>query len=184
MLEEWRKIRFRQEEIPTNEGKLLESATSGAKLRRMIPFDEIDSRLDAIGKDRAWLAAVTGRSYDSIRGALAPNAEKKRRSALLQKALSDAIAAEEKRRGVGLVPSGYAAIFLNDEEFDRADRASRIAGCDSLAQFCRDAIQSRARQLIRAAAAGRLRELEASVDEEVDRALAELPEAVGTDGEG
>lgn len=62
----------------------------------MIPFDEIDSRLHAIGKNRAWLAEVTGRSAGSIRSALAPKAEDKHRSSLLQKALSDAIEREEQ----------------------------------------------------------------------------------------
>jgi hypothetical protein len=57
----------------------------------MIPFDEIDRHLTELGKNRKWLAQVTGRSDHAIRSALAPNAAKKSRSALLQKALTDAI---------------------------------------------------------------------------------------------
>jgi predicted HicB family RNase H-like nuclease len=64
----------------------------------MIPFEEIDERLKSLGKDRAWLAAETGRKPDSIRVALAPNADQKNRSTLLQKALSDAIEREEARQ--------------------------------------------------------------------------------------
>lgn len=62
----------------------------------MIPFDEIDERLKILGKTRVWLAETTKRSAGSIRSALAKNAQKKHRSELLQKALSDAIEAEEK----------------------------------------------------------------------------------------
>lgn len=64
----------------------------------MIPFDEIDAALKILGKNRSWLAEVTGRSDHSIRSALAPNAAPKSRSALIQKALSDAIEREELRR--------------------------------------------------------------------------------------
>jgi predicted DNA binding CopG/RHH family protein len=62
----------------------------------MIPFDEIDERLKILGKTRVWLAETTKRSAGSIRSALAKNAQKKHRSDLLQKALSDAIEAEER----------------------------------------------------------------------------------------
>ncbi len=61
----------------------------------MIPFDEIDHRLEKLRKDRAWLAESTGRSASSIRSALAPNAHPKQRSEHLQRALSDAIEREE-----------------------------------------------------------------------------------------
>jgi Arc/MetJ-type ribon-helix-helix transcriptional regulator len=61
----------------------------------MIQFEEISKRLEGIGKDRKWLAENSGRSYDSIRTALAKKAAPKSRSALLQKALTDAIEREE-----------------------------------------------------------------------------------------
>lgn len=61
----------------------------------MISFEDIPKRLKGIGKDRKWLAENSGRSYDSIRTALAKNAAPKSRSALLQKALTDAIEREE-----------------------------------------------------------------------------------------
>ena len=61
----------------------------------MIPFDEIDQRLAKLGRNRKWLVEVTGRSDHAIRSALAPKATKKSRSALLQKALTDAIEREE-----------------------------------------------------------------------------------------
>ena len=61
----------------------------------MIPFEDIESRLKKLGKDRVWLAEKSGRSHASIRTALAKSAVPKARSALLQKALSDAIEREE-----------------------------------------------------------------------------------------
>ena len=61
----------------------------------MIQFEDISKRLEGIGKDRKWLAENSGRSYDSIRTALAKKAAPKSRSTLLQKALSDAIEREE-----------------------------------------------------------------------------------------
>jgi hypothetical protein len=66
----------------------------------MIQFDEIDERLKKLGKTRVWLAETTKRSAGSIRSALATNAQKKHRSDLLQKALSDAIEAEEQKSQV------------------------------------------------------------------------------------
>ena len=61
----------------------------------MIPFEDIENRLKKLGKDRMWLAEKSGRSHASIRTALAKSAVPKARSALLQKALSDAIEREE-----------------------------------------------------------------------------------------
>jgi hypothetical protein len=64
----------------------------------MIQFEDIEKRLKGIGKDRKWLADNSGRSYDSIRTALAKRAAPKSRSALLQKALTDAIEREESEQ--------------------------------------------------------------------------------------
>ncbi|MCE5310458.1 MAG: hypothetical protein LLG20_22705 [Acidobacteriales bacterium] len=112
----------------------------------VIPFDEIDTRLDALGLDRKWLSEHSGKKPDTIRGALAPGAPEFKRSASLQKALSDTIEAEEARRKK--IPPGYSEIFISDEDIDRADKASRIAGSPSLAAFCRDVIQEEARRIL------------------------------------
>ena len=61
----------------------------------MIAFEDIEKRLKKLGRDRMWLAEKSGRSYASIRTALAKSAVPKARSALLQKALTDAIEREE-----------------------------------------------------------------------------------------
>jgi len=61
----------------------------------MIPFDEIDARLDALKKDRAWLAANTPYSAAYIRDVMAPNSTRK--SERIQRILSEAIEREELR---------------------------------------------------------------------------------------
>jgi len=114
----------------------------------MIPFEEIDARLSKLGKNRTWLAEKSGRSADSIRGALAPNAPPAKRSELLQKALSDAIEGEEHFTPQNI--PGYSEIFLSDAQLDLVDKASRVAGSASLKDFCRDAIQAHAKVLLEA----------------------------------
>ena len=80
-------------------------------INRMIPFDEIDKRLDSLGLGRTWLAEATGRSPNSIRVALAPNAASSNRSALLQRSLTEAIIKEEDGRN--------RHIIINLEEGDK-----------------------------------------------------------------
>lgn len=120
----------------------------------MIPFEDMDERLRILGKTRSWLAEASGRSPDSIRTALAPNAPAAKRSQLLQRALSDAIEAESAGQEIAAkVPPGYSAIFQTDEMHDRADRASRMVNSPSLADFCRDAIMTRVEEIMGAEAA-------------------------------
>jgi len=61
----------------------------------MLRFEEIDSRLAAIGKNRAWLASVTPYSADYIRTVLAPNST--RRTERVMGILSAAIEKEESQ---------------------------------------------------------------------------------------
>jgi hypothetical protein len=64
-----------------------------------------------------------------IRAALTSNAVPKQRSALLQKALSDAIEREEAQRGSSTPQiSCIYEIRQTAEQSDRADRASRVVG--------------------------------------------------------
>lgn len=55
----------------------------------VIPFEQIDNRLDALGLNRAWLAEVTPYSADYLRTVLAPNST--RRTERVQRIISDAI---------------------------------------------------------------------------------------------
>jgi len=104
----------------------------------MIPFDDIDSRLEAIGKDRAWLAEASGRSPSSIRSALAPNAHSKQRSELLQRALSDVIEREEAARRPQAAPPvlpNRITVEPTVAQFESWDRASRAADAASLSEW-------------------------------------------------
>lgn len=115
----------------------------------MIPFDEIDARLKSLGKDRPWLVKTSGRKEGSVRASLAPNAAKKQRSPLIQKALTDAIEREEAKQGIGVPQiSGVFEIRQTPEQSDRADRASRVVSADSFADFCLQAIQHRANEIL------------------------------------
>lgn len=125
----------------------------------MIPFEEIDSRLAGIGKNRAWLSQESGRKSDSIRVALAPNAPASKRSKLLQKALSDAIEREEEKQSAAAprhavtapeLPVGYTAIYLQGEALDKAEQASRLVGSPSVNVFCHDLILAEAKRIIAA----------------------------------
>lgn len=118
----------------------------------MIPFEEIDSRLEKLGKDRAWLATESGRSAGSIRSALAPNASDKHRSPLLQKVLTDAIEQEEQRQlGGSRAPqiSGLYEVRQTPEQAELTDLASRAVNAPSLADFCLSAIMHRANEIMR-----------------------------------
>jgi hypothetical protein len=114
----------------------------------MIEFEDMDARLKALGKDRGWLSEVTPYKPNSIRQALAPSGGA--RGPRLQKILSDAIEKEEAARRVDSPPAapGLHQFFQTADQLDRADRASRLANYKSLAEFCRDAIQLRADELL------------------------------------
>ena len=110
----------------------------------MIHFDEIDTRLESIGKDRKWLAEMTGRSEGSIRAALAPNSAPKNRTALLQKALSDAIEKEESAQRASIRLPDQLALAPTAEEFDAWDRASRAAKAETLKAWAIDELNKAA----------------------------------------
>lgn len=121
----------------------------------MIPFDEIDSRLDQLGLDRSWLAEKSGRSPSSIRSALAPNAHPKQRSELLQRALSDAIEREEAaRRGRPAEPDeNLIRVSFSDEDFAEIEAAAGIVQTPIKDFITRAAIHQARADLAKSAAA-------------------------------
>jgi len=114
----------------------------------VISHEDIDLRLSKIGKDRKWLAENTPYSADYLRTVLAPGST--RRTKRVMQIISAAIEAEEERQAAPQqeIPPGYSEIFLNDEQLNLADRASRIVGAPSLADFCRTAILQEARRIL------------------------------------
>lgn len=118
----------------------------------MIPFEEIDTRLEALGKDRVWLAEISGRSPHSVRAALAPNALPKSRSELIQKALSDAIYREEDRqqaaKAVPPMPIPQNLVLtLTDKEFNEWSAAQIKSGMPTLKDWATAALNSSASRM-------------------------------------
>jgi hypothetical protein len=112
-------------------------------------WNDIDTRLDQLGKDRRWLAERAGYTYDTIRNTLAPNATK--RSDRMLTVLSRAIEDEEERQVSPKsreIRPGVFEIFQTDEQLHTADLASRIVGAPSLADFCRDVILTESERII------------------------------------
>ncbi len=94
----------------------------------VIPFEEMDARLKAIGRDRKWLSQATGRKLASIRVALAPNTQQKNRSHLLQVSLSQAIEAEKARQkdSQSAIQTQVVSLQVDREQF-RAWNAAAMA---------------------------------------------------------
>jgi hypothetical protein len=114
----------------------------------MITFEEIDDRLKILGKNRDWLAEVTGRSPRSIGDALAGKAHPSKRSGHLQRALSDAIEAEETRQQAKRFPdpdtlSQHISVTCTAAERQMWDRASR-QDHDSLDEWVVDTLNAAA----------------------------------------
>lgn len=112
----------------------------------MIPYEEMKQRLAGTGRNRKWLADQTGYSESTIKQYLGP---KGKRTEDFIKAASDAIEAEEHRKRQSKPDAPlWNLIFLTHQEFDRADRASRIVKSESLEDFCRRVILKRADEII------------------------------------
>lgn len=119
----------------------------------MIPFEEIDPRLDSIGKNRVWLAEVSGRSYNSIRSALAPNSPDKQRSSLLQRALSDAIEREEELQRSALdekaiedLKQHAITVYPTREQFNRWCRAFKNSEADTMEEWAESGLDQMAEE--------------------------------------
>ena len=92
----------------------------------MIPFDEIDARLKAIGKDRPWLAEVTPYSADYIRDVLAPKSTRK--NVRVQTVLSNAIEAEELKKSEKQELPDRIVVEVSPETFESYNRAALAKG--------------------------------------------------------
>ena len=98
----------------------------------MIPFEEIDSRLEKLKKDRVWLAENTPYSADYIRTVLAPKST--RRTPRVQQVLSDAIEREEASRkdpqqfsSSEAARLDYIAIEVDSKRMDSYQEAAKTA---------------------------------------------------------
>ena len=104
----------------------------------MIDYEDIPRLLATIGKDRRWLAKQLKLSDNTIRQYLGP---KGKRTVELMEEIERAITLETARqRETQPEAPPWNVIFRTAEEFDRADRASRLVKAESLREFCRNAI--------------------------------------------
>jgi len=107
---------------------------------------EIRRRLAAIGKDRKWLAVQLKMSEHTIRQYLQP---KGKRTKEFMDDIERVITLEKARqRETQPEAPPWNVIFRTAEEFDKADRASRLAKAESLTEFCRAAILERAEGIL------------------------------------
>jgi hypothetical protein len=114
----------------------------------VIPFDQLKRRLAGLGRNRKWLAEQTRYSENTIRQYLGPNG--KHTPEFLRHA-SEAIEREEaKMRSRDPHSSLWRTLFQSDEEFNKVDRASRLAKWESLQDFCHHSILKRAEEILAA----------------------------------
>lgn len=107
---------------------------------------DIRRRLAVIGKNRKWLAAQLKMSEHTIRQYLQP---KGKRTKEFIDDIERVITLEMARqREIQPEAPPWNQIFLTDDEFDRADCASRIVKAESLKEFCRQAILEKADELL------------------------------------
>ncbi len=112
----------------------------------MIDYEDIPRLLATIGKDRRCLAKQLKLSENTIRQYLGP---KGKRTVELMEEIDRTITLEAARqREVQPDAPPWNVIFQTAEEFDRADRASRILKAESLTEFCRAVILEKADDLI------------------------------------
>lgn len=136
----------------------------------MIDYQDIPRLLATIGKDRRWLAKQLKLSDNTIRQYLGP---KGKRTAELMEEIEKVITLETARqRETQPEAPPWNVIFRTAEEFDRADRASRILKAESLTEFCRAVILEKADDLLAKKARSSYRNLQelpsAKVAEESD----------------
>ncbi|MEO5713627.1 MAG: hypothetical protein ABIT37_09060 [Luteolibacter sp.] len=112
----------------------------------MIDYQDIPRLLATIGKDRRWLAKKLKLSDNTIRQYLGP---KGKRTVELMDEIEKILTLETARQNENQPDAPpWNQIFRTADEFDRADRASRIVKAESLKDFCRTAILEKADELL------------------------------------
>lgn len=101
--------------------------------------------LKRVDRTREWLAKQTGYSAGSVRQYLGGT---KQSRPFFEKAMGVLKAEEAQLRAGRRISPQWILMFETEEEFQRADRASRIAGAESFTEFCRDAILARADEIL------------------------------------
>ncbi len=102
--------------------------------------------LAAIGKDRRWLAKQLRLSANTIRQYLGP---KGKRTVEFMEDIERVLRLEEARQHEDRADAPpWNRIFRTADEFDLADKASRLVKSERFTDFCRGAILMRAEQIM------------------------------------
>lgn len=112
----------------------------------MTEHQEIRRSLAVLGKDRKWLAKQVKLSENTVRQYLQPSGK---RTPELMEEIGRVLALEAARqKEIRPDAPPWNQIFETDEQFDRADVASRAAGAESFKAFCREAILAKADEIL------------------------------------
>lgn len=108
----------------------------------MISFEEIDSRLEGIGKDRAWLAENTPYSATYIRDLMAPKST--RRTDRVQLIISETIEREELAQKATVRLPDQLALAPTADEFNAWCRAYKASPAETLKDWAIDELNKAA----------------------------------------
>lgn len=131
---------------------------------------QIDQRLSQMGKDRYWLAAEAGYTYDTLRNCLAPNA--KDLSFAMEAKISRVFlkhAPEEVAEVGGAEVGGAGAdiwdtVYFSGNETISIERARNYGGYSALKDYYREAVISFTDNILTAEKYPKVAELEAKYD--------------------
>jgi len=123
----------------------------------VIEPQEIRRQLAALGKNQAWLAKQLKLSDNTVRQYMGP---KGKRTPEFQEQVVRILALEAARQQeVRADAPPWNQVFDTADEFDRADRASRVIGAESLKEFCRETILAKADDILAKKKRGKYPEL-------------------------
>jgi hypothetical protein len=103
--------------------------------------EQITAALDALHKDRQWLAEATGYRYDYIKNTLAPSAPEP--SEKFQRACQRVFDEEARRSSVDMSRPGASVwdqVYFSATEMSQIEQARRAGGYKNLPELYRDAI--------------------------------------------
>lgn len=112
----------------------------------MIEPQEIRRQLAVLGKNQASLAKQLKLSDNTVRQYMGPKG--KRTPEFLQDVSRILTLEAARQQEVRADAPPWNQVFDTADEFDRADRASRVIGAESLKEFCRETILAKADDIL------------------------------------
>lgn len=118
----------------------------------MNPARELTQLLEKTGRTREWLVKQTGNTAVTVKQYL--NGTKSSRP-FFEKAKKILLEELSNQSQKAKPPLQWDLLFATEEEFTLVDRASRMAGAESMTEFCRAVLIKTAREIIEAKKRGR-----------------------------